>query len=363
MHVSKLFHSRSLSDPVINVGAIIMLHIAVAVIIKKNRFLISKRADHVHLGGLWEFPGGKVEAGESIQQGLYREIKEELGISIEKTQSLIKISYDYKEHYSEQSLLLNVYKVTQFKTYERANTINSQQKGLEGQPIKWVTLAELDDYQFPAANKAIINALKLPAEYLITPDIFSSYEHPLLQEFLDDFARNCKHYSLIQLRIPSLVQKVMQPNERHQFLYQICRIAQQKKVSLLVNSAMPVEERIRYLSSGIHLTSSDLYNTDMIKHYRRQFTDKLIAASCHCPEDIHQANQLALDFIVLSPVQQTSSHPEQTPMGWEQFADLADIAQIPIFALGGMTINDIERAQQKGAQGVAAISSLWNQDR
>jgi 8-oxo-dGTP diphosphatase len=332
-----------------------IVHVAVAVIVKDNRVLLSKRAENVHQGGLWEFPGGKVEPGETIEQALIREIREELGIDVKKTRPLIKLIY----HYPDKSVLLETLIVCQFsgRQYQINDCYEKQeQQGLEGQTVKWVRLNALDNYSFPLANKPIINALHLPDSYLISPDRFSEKPDSQYQtQFLDEFSNNCDYHQVIQLRIKSL-----KNTQLNKILKQACEIAQKKQVRLLLNSSMCLEHDILYACSGIHLTSIHLYDDDFIAHYRTQFAHKMIAASCHCQQDIERANELALDFIVISPVKQTTSHPNQAPMGWEQFKKLTDSAKIPVFALGGMKPIDIKEAQNYGAQGIAAISSLWN---
>jgi len=124
------------------------VHVAIAVIVNEQKqVLIALRQSHQHQGGLWEFPGGKVEAGESIEAALEREIKEELGIEIANATPLIEIRHDY----NDKSVLLDVWSTTQF---------NGVPQGSEGQMIQWCEIAALRDFEFPAANKPIINAIQ-----------------------------------------------------------------------------------------------------------------------------------------------------------------------------------------------------------
>ena len=349
------------------------IHVAVAVIVKDGHFLISKRAQNVHQGGLWEFPGGKVETGETTTEALCREIKEELGINIKKSRPLIKISH----HYLDKSVLLETLIVTVFdgKEYVFENINKQEQKqeqlGLEGQQVRWVTQEQLDKYHFPQANQAIINALKLPDTYLITPDCKPEPGH--IKQFLEQFSDSIQQHSLVQLRIKHISER----QELNQLIQQVSDIANIKNGQILLNSSMLLtspfcrrgtEEganlpHIIRQTDGLHLTSChlhDLSKDSFIQDYRQQFPEKKIAASCHDKNDIERANHLELDFIVVSPVQHTASHPEQKPLGWEQFKDLVESAEMPVYALGGMTANDINQAQNYGAQGISAIRSLWN---
>ncbi len=134
------------------------VHVAAAVIRDNSgKILIARRADTQHQGGLWEFPGGKVEGDESVETALARELHEELGIVVTAARPLIKVHHDYPDKH----VLLDVWEVSAF---------TGDPHGAEGQPLSWVTPRELVDYEFPAANQPIVAAARLPAEYLITPE-------------------------------------------------------------------------------------------------------------------------------------------------------------------------------------------------
>jgi 8-oxo-dGTP diphosphatase len=124
------------------------LHVSVGVILDaSNRILITRRAVDTHQGGLWEFPGGKVEVGESVQEALFRELYEELGIEIGPVCPLIEVLHDY----GDKAVLLDVWVVRDF-----AGTA----VGREGQPLVWAASDELGSYSFPAANLPILKAVK-----------------------------------------------------------------------------------------------------------------------------------------------------------------------------------------------------------
>lgn len=123
------------------------LHVAAAVIYSpEGAILLARRPEHKHQGGLWEFPGGKVEAGESVLAALARELQEELGISAIEAQPLLQLQHDYPD----RSVLLDVYSVTAFQ---------GEPQGCEGQPLAWVTRDRLREYAFPAANQPILDCL------------------------------------------------------------------------------------------------------------------------------------------------------------------------------------------------------------
>ena len=132
------------------------IHVAVGVIRNPDgKILIAKRPKEKHMGGLWEFPGGKIEAGESVQQALLRELREEVNIHCTRFENLIRIEH----RYPDKHVVLDVQLVDAF-TGEAA--------GKEGQEIKWVRVDDLENYTFPEANKPIITAVKLPRRFLIT---------------------------------------------------------------------------------------------------------------------------------------------------------------------------------------------------
>lgn len=131
-----------------------VVHVAVGVVVNHDqRILITRRAEGAHQGGLWEFPGGKVERGETVSHALARELEEELGIEVGPTEPLLEVQHDY----GDKSVLLDVHLVRQF----RGTAI-----GLEGQPLRWVHAHQLPDYAFPAANVPIVDAVA----QLLAPD-------------------------------------------------------------------------------------------------------------------------------------------------------------------------------------------------
>lgn len=309
-----------------------VVHVAVGAIVSpEGKILIARRAADAHQGGLWEFPGGKVDAGETIHQALQRELYEELGIQVEQTEPLIQIRHDYVD----KSVLLDVHKVLSF---------SGQARGVEGQPICWVNVSELTDFDFPAANKPIITALQLPDRMLITGAFASRDEFATrLNKALESGLR------LVQLRCPSASPESFQ--ELAKFATEIC---DQFQARLVCNTTL---DNFHYCAGdGLHL------NRHQLCAYESRPIDKskLLGASCHNAEEIAQARRIEVDYICLSPVAPTTSHPDTIVLGWENFAELVRNAGVPVFALGGMGNDDIPRAKINGGQGIAAISYFWN---
>lgn len=124
------------------------VHVAVGVISDgADRILVSLRPQHVHQGGLWEFPGGKVEAGETVERALHRELLEELAIEVRACQPLLTIQHDYPD----KSVLLDVWWISAF---------DGEPHGREGQPWQWVDAAQLGTLKFPEANQPILAAIE-----------------------------------------------------------------------------------------------------------------------------------------------------------------------------------------------------------
>lgn len=304
------------------------LHVAVGVIKDGlGNVLISLRHDTAHQGGLWEFPGGKVEAGETVEQALNRELYEELKISIQGMVPLIKIRHQY----SDISVLLDVWTVTHF---------SGVPKGCEGQMIKWVAKKQLRNYSFPDANYPIITAVNLPSEYAILNGTEDVDLLKNLNTLLDSGV------TLIQARLKALSFQSVK-----RFFEQAIPLCQEKEVCLLVNSAVENVDQIS--TDGIHLTARDL-----LALKERPASYRWVAASCHNQKELHHAESIGVDFVVLAPVLVTKTHPNVEPIGWKSFKQLTNEINLPVFALGGLQKIDKEKAQREGAQGIAGISTF-----
>jgi 8-oxo-dGTP diphosphatase len=309
-----------------------IIHVAAAALIDEDdRVLLARRHVDSHQGSLWEFPGGKLEPGESVTAGLARELHEELGIDVVAHRPLIRVTH----HYPDRSVLLDVQLVDAW----RGNPV-----GREGQPLAWVERGALPDYPMPAADVPIVSALLLPSSYLITAPQLGSPDRFLrgLESSLQAGIR------LVQLRLFDLSEAELLAVGRA-----ACDLCHARQGRVLLNGAPEVAAAIG--ADGLHLSSRQLHDC----RTRPVPVSQLLAASCHSPEDLAAAAGLAADFAVLSPVLPTQSHPDAEPLGWERFAAWADGASIPVFALGGMRPELIETAWQHGAQGIAAIRGLW----
>lgn len=310
------------------------IHVAVAAIVNsKGEVLVSQRKQDTHLGGYWEFPGGKLEQDESVSAALSRELKEELDIFPLSSRPLIRV----RHHYPEKSVLLDVWKIESY---------SGKPKGIEGQRIQWRAVDELDHNVFPPADIPIINALLLPSRYLITGDFsnVSDFETRLSAALHTGI-------ELVQLR---LTHDWLQTHTKSQALevMELCtQMCKKNSVKLMFN--LP-DELKPLTSDGIHLNSKQLLKAE------NRPDRGLVSASCHNSQELEYAQSIGVDFAVLSPVQKTRSHPQAQALGWEAFRSLVDGINIPVYALGGVTADDIEQAWNSGGQGIAAISAFWN---
>jgi len=314
-----------------------IVYVAVAVIRDEyGRLLIAKRHEFQDQGGLWEFPGGKLKQGEHVIDALQREIKEETSLELKYFRPLLKTEHTYPN----KTVLLDVW---------LAGGVQSKDaKGREGQEVKWVNSSELDRYKYPAANYQIIDALTFPKLHVITGQFENSTEFS--HRMMTALQHGC---GLVQLR------SKMDCNESYFELSVRARLlCKQHRAKLMLN--IPIDEFNYHSADGVHLTSDVLMSLslqDLIPLYQQ---GKLVSASTHNQKEIDKANELLLDYIFLSPVNATNSHPDATPLGWEQFTRLSESAQCAVYALGGVSKDDINKTLNAGGIGIAAINSLWH---
>lgn len=309
-----------------------LIHVVAAVIVGDgDRVLLARRHDNAHLGGLWEFPGGKLEPGEKAEEALVRELREELGIAAHSFRPLIRLPH----HYPEKSILLDVWRVEGWE---------GEPHGHEGQPLAWATVDELPNYPMPAADLPVINALQLPDRYLITPEPEENTAKFItrLENTLRDGIR------LIQLRVNNLT-----PLDYRKLAESTIPLCREYGARLLLNAPPGMVHELG--ADGVHLNSHRLLAATK-RPLPRGF---LVAASCHNVEEVEHAHRIDADFSVCSPVKATHSHPDARPIGWPGLQRLTERSTFPIYALGGMTSSDLPTAWSRGAQGIAAIRGLW----
>ncbi len=308
-----------------------IIDVALAVIKdEQGRYLVAQRPAATDHAGYWEFPGGKREAGESRLQALSRECSEELGIKVQHARPLFRWVYAYGDrHVRLDAWLISGY--------------SGEAHGAEGQQVRWLSLGEFSDYRFLEANKVLMKVLALPEYYVITPEIkltegfYSQLDNLFLQ-----------NVSLLQFRAKNLSLA-----EYKTHASKLIRYSANHDVTLMLN-AEPAW-CVALDNVGLHLTSQRLMQLG-----QRPITDnQWLSASCHNAEQLRQAERIACDFVVLSPVLSTQSHAYSTALGWQALERLVFNTNIPVYALGGMTKAHLDQAQQLGCQGIAGISMFW----
>ncbi len=303
------------------------IHVVAGVITDaRGRLLLNRRAGDRDMVGLWEFPGGKREPGETSEQALVRELREELGIEAEVGEWLMEVP----QLYPDKRLRLEV---------RRIRSWNGKARGREGQAITWVAPEKLPRYSMPPADVPVVAMLRQPDRYLVTPEPVDE------QAWLDGIGQSlAAGVSRIQLRTPA--------HARRSELARAATEQYARRAELLVNRDIALA---RELGVGVHLGSEQLASLEK----RPLPVSVPVGASCHDLAQLQAAQKLGCDFAVLGPVQATASHPGAKPLGWQGFERLREQVSLPLYAIGGMDAGQVAEARRHGAQGVAAIRSLW----
>ena len=308
-----------------------IVEVAAAILLRQGRagteYLLAQRPAGKVYAGYWEFPGGKVEPGETRHQALVRELQEELGITIEHAWPWLCREFTYPHAH----VRLKFFQVTAWQ-----GEIDPK----EHSGVVWTPLhASPQCAPLLPANDPILRALQLPTCNIIThaSENGVAYELQRLQAALQRGLR------LIQIR-----DKHLPDSERQAFAHAIMALTRHYPGSIvLVNDDEALAQTIG--AHGIHLSSTRL----------RQQTQRppgdWVAAACHNAEELAHACTLGVDFALLSPVLATRSHPGSEGLGWQTFARLCAHSPIPILALGGMTPSMEDTARTHGAHGIALL--------
>ena len=296
-----------------------------------DRLLVAQRPPDKHLAGTWEFPGGKVDQGESAQDALRRELHEELGIDVGALRPVIGIPW----RYAQQSIFLDVYRVLDYA---------GEPHGRETQALRWCRVEELRTLDMPPADRPVVTALRLPSFYAITPEPDDD-DAAFLVSIDRALASGVK---LLQLRLKSLARGRLRTLAR-----EVRERAHHAGANVLLNADAALATELAF--DGVHVPASTLLQL----HARPVPADRWFAASCHDAKELAHAASVGVDFAVLGPVQKTSTHPTAQALGWPRFSELAAQAPFPVYALGGLARSDLVTAMAAGAQGVAGISAFF----
>lgn len=283
--------------------------------------LLARRGAHQHQGNKWEFPGGKVEAGESLLRALSRELNEEIGVRCNGVQPLMTINHDYPD----KKVRLHFFDVWDWVGDPRGN---------EGQGLQWMAVKDLPQVDFPAANAVLANAMALGEQLLVFPDALPPHWEVRLHLALQ--------------RGVSIVHAHRVADEA--VLHQIGVICRQHGARLLVDSVALMQA---VDADGVHLTAAAAAALTIRPEVA------LLSVDCHQPGDVQQAAALGANMAVLSPVHATTTHPDATPLGWETVAQMARLLPMIFFVRGGVGPADLPQARASGVWGVAGVEGFW----
>lgn len=337
-----------------------IIHVAVAVIHYNDQYLLGFRNVAQHQGDRYEFVGGKIEADESAEQALIREVNEETGIAIHHS-TIVKLGRLHHD-YGDKQVSLQVYKVTltarQYQQYKYC------QYGLEGQALAWVAKSDLlaGQYHLPDANKTILTWLSLPTQISITYPLahFSSAADPEIA-WLDYHYQRLAPESLVYLRTKAADAEHIAAQLLHQ--------------RPDIKAILPDDSHYQRPALSTQIVAQQVSHRTLLQWVADQknggisalqlSTHQPLILSCHNAASITAANTLAHTRLqqqlppvlgmFLSPVLRTQTHPDSEPLGWASWADLAQLADVPVIGLGGLSPTMIDQALQHGGVSVAGI--------
>jgi len=294
---------------------------------ESGQILIAKRQDHQFMAGFWELPGGKIESDETTEETIIRELNEELGVKV----NTLSLHQTMQHTYADRMVDLCIYNIDQYQ-----NT----PLGIEGQQIAWVSVQELHNYQLLPTMKAFINSITLPNKYWITPS--TNHQSESWMKKFDE--KMTQDISLIQLRSKTTL-------DNH-FIAELHDKCKQHNVKLLINTIDKSFDESH--CDGWHITTDE-----MLKLNKNPCDEnKLLGASTHSLDEALKAQEIGADFVVISPVQATQTHPETIPIGWKAAEEVVRKLNIPVYFLGGMDLEDLDKTLKIGAQGIAGVSAF-----
>ncbi len=302
------------------------LNVVAAIIRDRHgRVLLSQRPAHKHQGGRWEFPGGKVEPGESLHQALVRELHEELGVEVASSRPFMTIDHQYPE----LKVRLHFREVLGW----RGDPVAREQ-----QPFDWYALSELGRLTFPAANQPVVTALCLPDCWLVLPDDYA-------QSGIEDWCARMREQGVEGVYLRGA------RNMGRSALAELVDACRRSGLMTLVRDDVALARAVK--ADGVHLSAA-------VAAMMTQRPDlACVSIACHDQNSLAHAQQLNADMVMLSPVNSTATHPHAQPLGWTQFQALATGRPFSVYALGGVSASEFAVAREYGARGIAAISAFW----
>lgn len=294
------------------------IHVSIAILVHQNQILVGWREAHQHQGNKYEFPGGKVEQGETRYDACYREVAEEVGIQLKSLIALDSIAHEYDD------IIVNLHFFLSYIDAQDAQCIQA--------PWRWYRREELLDLNFPKANQSMIKRLTWRQYIKISDDLND----------LNQLAEGQYFY--------------WRPQADVAYAQALAAYAPEQLASLIVNIEVwkKLSELQQQMVAAVQLKHHQLMQFKLGDLHAKT----AYIASCHDQQSLSHAQQIGCEAAFLSPVQATLSHPQANTIGWTQFAQWVQQADLAVYALGGLKQDDLAIALQHGAHGIAGIRNF-----
>lgn len=304
------------------------VHVACGILLRPDgAALLAQRPAGKIAEGYWEFPGGKIEPGESSPEALARELQEEIGVTVRRAHRLIRFAH----HYSNRSVMLDTWCITVF---------DRTPQGREQQALEWVQPSQLAQRTplLPTVWPAI-RALQAPPHYVFTADVATPQLDAQALSRLPAGAA-------LRLRWPQLDDAAYATVAAHWL-----PVVQGLGLRLVLDRSPELAHALK--ADGWHAPAA------CWRSGARAPQGLWSIASVHQADDLATVAAQGFHAAVLGPVFDTATHPGAIGLGWDGFESQRGDVPLTVYAIGGITPQMLDNARQHNAQGVAGIRHYW----